>query len=117
MFSLDTEGTSHPGVGGKPRSLFSAPHRMANGRFNAPPVRMGASEWKGHKPTGGANRGQYPICPTYPHYMGPRSPGTIHHSTQLNKEQMEAEDPVEDREEPWLWVECRTGVLPLSSSH
>ena len=54
MFSLDTGGTSHPGVDGKPRSLFSAPQRMANGHSNAPPVRMKASEGKGHR----ANRGR-----------------------------------------------------------
>ena len=34
------------------------------------------------EPTGRANRGRYPICPTYPHYMWPQSPGTICHSTQ-----------------------------------
>ena len=47
-------GCQPPWVDGKPRSLFSAPQRMANGHSNAPPVRMRASEWRGHR----ANRGQ-----------------------------------------------------------
>ena len=69
MFSLDIGGASHLGWMASPDPYSLLPPKWLMDILTLPQLGWGHQNGRAIEPTGRANRGRYPICPTYPHYM------------------------------------------------
>lgn len=69
MFSLCTGGASHLGWMANPDPYSLLPKKWLMDILTLPQLGWVHQNGRAIEPTGRANRGQNPICPTYPHYM------------------------------------------------